>query len=315
MSIMHFISGKGGTGKSTLTAGLAHHLANKNEGPVLLLEVQGSGRSLDLLGAQSKTFENAPIYPYKNLWAARMLPRESFRQYFELLLSMGNENSMFANATSGIRERVVDLVFQNKVVSAFIDTCPGLEPAVLLGKLHWEATSGGTPESGQKWAHVIVDAPATGHGVMLFKSAFALTEVFSSGVIARQANEIKRFVSDPNHCRVYLTSTVEELPVAETLELVNSFNNLGMKVQKVFFNRCLNYTKQSSELENTPTPLEWQKEYEFEMETFQDQQSLFDEFNRKLPSPLKQSKIPELLFSDRAEFLKHISESIAGDFL
>ncbi len=140
---LHIVTGKGGVGKSTVAASLTRALAEKGEGPVLLIEVQGSGRSLGLLGLEDHfRYEVQAVPDLNNVWACRILPKPAFRQYFSLLLALGQHDSAFAQLTSSLRERLVDTVLENKIVSAFVDVCPGLEPAALLGKVHWESTEG-----------------------------------------------------------------------------------------------------------------------------------------------------------------------------
>lgn len=312
MSVMHFITGKGGTGKSTCAAALAQSLSRKEEGPVLLLEVQGSGRAFDILGTPINSFQNKSLYHQKDIWGARIFPRETFKQYFSLLLAIGNQESSFASATSVIREKIVDMVFENKVISAFIDTCPGLEPAVLLGKLHWEATQGSTPETKIKWAHVVVDAPATGHGLMLFKSAFALTEVFSSGIISKQAGEIRSFVTSPAQTKIYITSTVEELPLMESLELIKNFRELNIEPYSIIFNRCKNFEARSTG--NPFTDSAWKREYDFEIESAQEQKLLIQDFQKELQTPIKQLQVPEFSMLSPSEDIQKIS-SLVGTLI
>src|SRR5688572_12621663 len=89
---IHVVTGKGGVGKSSVAAGLASSLEKSGQGPVLLLEVQGSGHSLNLLDVEIIQFANPHVPGHTNLWAARILPKESFKQYFTVLLGMGGES-------------------------------------------------------------------------------------------------------------------------------------------------------------------------------------------------------------------------------
>ena len=280
---LHLITGKGGVGKSTLAAALALHLSQKDDGPVLLLEIQGSGRSLELLGAHGKGFANAALPATTNVWGARVMPREAFKQYFGLLLALGNDNSPFAHVTSGLRTKFVDMVVENRVVSAFVDICPGLEPAVLLGKIHWEATTGKTPESNLPWKHVVVDAPATGHGLMLFKSTAALTQVFGSGTIFKQAASIMNFIRNPQSTRLYVVTTLEELPLRETLDIKNQLHTLQISPYRYVLNRVpLGIHASTPPSSVAPASIDpiWQREIDFERESLAEAQDLLDEFKR-----------------------------------
>jgi len=235
---MHFITGKGGVGKSTYAASLAAQLAQKDPAHrVLLVDVQGSGYALE--SACIERVQQTPLRSARtgNLWGCRILPFDTFKEYFSVLLAMGNTDTAIAQITSAFRDRVVDLVVGNSAISAFIQACPGLEPAVLLGKLEYESKAGRAPGTREAWTHIVVDAPATGHALMLFRSTFALLNVFSAGVVFKQAGEIRSFVTDPDRFVVNLVSVPEELPVAESVELKAGLADLGVRVQRAVLNR------------------------------------------------------------------------------
>jgi anion-transporting ArsA/GET3 family ATPase len=277
MAELHIVTGKGGVGKSTVAAALALRFAREGRGPVLLVDIQGSGWALRLHGLNGAPFENTPLPLLPGGYGSRLLPKETFKQYFGLLLALGNENSTFAAATGIVRSRIVDLAVENKVVSAFIDVCPGLEPAVLLGKIHWEAWKGGSPSENEPWAHVVVDAPATGHGVMLFKSMAALVDVFGAGIIFRQASEIMDFVRNPRSTKLWLTTLPEELPVAESLEMQRELAALRVPIYRTVLNRCSPVVP-GAEAPASTGP--WVSEIGYESERAREQ-SVFEETLRK----------------------------------
>jgi anion-transporting ArsA/GET3 family ATPase len=305
---LHFVTGKGGVGRSTVAAALARSLSERREGPVLLIEVQGSGRSLELLGLDDHSrFKNTAVATLRDTWAARVLPKDAFKQYFSILLSLGNESSALAQATSSVRHALVDRVLDNKVVSAFVDVCPGLEPATLLGKIHWEATMGSTPEDERPWAHVVVDAPATGHTLMLFRSTNALVEVFGNGVIFRQAADIMRFVRDPRSTRFYVVSTVEELPLRESLELAQQLEELQLRVHRFILNRYPRPT--AGNTSSLPVSDLWKHELDFERENNEEQLALAADFERRAGVPVL--KTPELALADMREGMRELSTRLA----
>jgi len=307
---LHIITGKGGVGKSTFAAALTHYLSENGEGPVLLIEVQGSGRSLELLGMNKRPFENTSLPLTTQAWGARILPRESFKQYFSTLLSLGNDESPFAQLTSVLRNRVVDVIMENRVVSAFVDVCPGLEPSVLLGKIHWEATLGRSPETYIPWRHVVVDAPATGHGLMLFRSTAALTQVFGSGTILKQASAIMKFVRDPKSTKVYVVTTLEELPIKETLEIKRQLSELEMPTYRFIINRSSTFAEpESLGTKKIPDPI-WQQEVEFEKESLTEQQELLSEFKTSEGNSTPLLFLSETPSEDLTKMVPVLSEQI-----
>jgi len=300
---VHIVTGKGGVGKSTFSASLARALSEKGEGPVLLIEVQGSGRSLELLGLEDHfRYEAQAVPEMNNVWACRILPRPAFRQYFSLLLALGQQDSTFAQVTSGLRDRLVDTVLDNKVVSAFVDVCPGLEPAALLGKVHWEATEGSAPEIERPWKHVVMDAPSTGHALMLFRSTQALVEVFGTGIVFKQASDIMSLMRDASTTRLYVLSTPEELPLKEATDLAKGLAAIGLPRPRFVLNRVRPATQTSEAAPSTETlekwNTEWAREARLEQERSQEESALLSEFLAQHQISEFAARIPEI-FSTR----------------
>ena len=311
MAKVHFITGKGGVGKSCIAASLCSKLSKRGEGPVLLIDVQGIGHSLKLLGLKHVPFANTGLPETDNAYGSRILPRETFKQYFSHLLALGNENSAVAQLTSALREKITDLLLENKVVSAFVDACPGLEPAVLLGKIHFEATEGCAPESDVPWAHIVVDAPSTGHFVMLFKSTFALIDVFSAGTVLKQAKSIREFALDKNSTKIHIVSTAEELPLREAMEMSSKINELGLTVTQYILNRAP--PMESSDLassKNLPPSSPWTREILLQKEIWDDQNMLLSEFIKSLPDGTRISRVNERADLNSARGIEAIEPQI-----
>jgi anion-transporting ArsA/GET3 family ATPase len=250
------------------------------------------------------SYENLALPKTRNAFGARILPHETFKQYFSLLLALGNDNSSFSQITAGFRERIAELVFENKVVTAFVDVCPGLEPSVLLGKLYWEATQGKNPEEQIPWRYVVVDAPSTGHGIMLFKSAFALAQVFSQGIIFKQAVKMKSFFTNPSLCKLHLVTIPEELPIQESLEMKKSLEEIDVKPFQYIINRC------PPAQVKTPIPSQdldsrWLHEIHLQFEIWNEQHTLIDKLKETNPNctTLILPEIPEGLDSSNIHLL------------
>jgi anion-transporting ArsA/GET3 family ATPase len=305
---LHFVSGKGGVGKSTIAAALALGLSERDQGPVLLIDIQGSGRGLKLLGLnRSPSFENLGLPKTRSVWGARIFPRDTFKQYFGLLLALGNNQSAFGQATTGIRNKLADLVIENKVISAFVDACPGLEPSVLLGKVHWECTDGRTPETERPWKHVVVDAPATGHGVMLFRSTFALIEVFGTGVIFKQASKVRDFMQDPRFFNLHLVATAEELPIQELRDMKVALESLSLHTRSIVVNRCPPAQSGPGVSSINLSP-EWAQEISFQCEAWADQKTLIEEVHSIGSAQQTVIELPEIFNAARFEGVEALSK-------
>jgi anion-transporting ArsA/GET3 family ATPase len=303
-TVVHFVSGKGGVGKSTLAAALALKLLRQNEGPVLLFDILGNGHGFALLGNEQVAYRTQASLRYPELFFSRLTPMESFKEYFSLLLSLGKEDAFVAQMTSRFRESLIEVVMENKAIRSFVKACPGLEPIVMLGKIFWEARNGKSPATKEAWAHIVVDCPASGHFLMLFRSALALKNVFASGVIHSQAQKMDRFIHDESMTRIYLASTLEELPLRETSETLAQLAKLNLRAHKIWLNRVPPLNEGIPESTGVLTG-SWEELRESEKSLLEEQRQLLKDFESSATSPLV--KVPELLPSPAEEMERLVS--------
>jgi anion-transporting ArsA/GET3 family ATPase len=94
---------------------------------------------------------------------------------------------------------------------------PGLEALVILGKIWYEIERNyrGKPY----WDRIVVDAPATGHGLALLRFPQAALDIVKSGPIADRAHDINSMLKDKNKTSIVVVTLLEELPVDESVEL------------------------------------------------------------------------------------------------
>jgi anion-transporting ArsA/GET3 family ATPase len=234
---VHFVSGKGGVGKSTLAAAYTLNLYKKSKGPILFLDIQGKGYGFNLLGESTLSYKNFPVQKYPGIFLSRLTPMESFKEYFHILLTLGKEDALLSQLTTKWREELVDFILENKAIHSFVKACPGLEPIVLLGKIYWEARNGHDPLHKQNWEHIIVDAPASGHFLMLFNSTLALKDIFHSGIIHSQADKLQKYILDPQMTHIYLATLLEELPIQEMQESIHALKKMSVNVDQIWVNR------------------------------------------------------------------------------
>jgi hypothetical protein len=212
-----FVAGKGGAGKSTVTAALALVAARAGK-RVLVCEVKApQPRIAALLGA-----EDAPglreVRP--GIHALNVNPPDAMREYGLMVLRF---------------RAVTHAVFENRLIRYFLRAIPSLAELVVLGKILHEARTHGP--KGPRWDLVLVDAPATGHAVQLLRVPSALLDAVPAGPLRHDAEWMERLLVDPVRTAVALVTLAEETPVNEAVELDAQVRGvLGMSRAGLFVN-------------------------------------------------------------------------------
>lgn len=215
------VTGKGGTGKSALSAALATALAR-------------AGRRTWLLEAD---------------------PRESLHAYFDLPPSGGRPVAagprLVLQNLSPIQvldhtvraklrvELLARRVLESPVYRTFVEAAPGLKETAVLGRAY--RLLRGRETMGQPAPDtVVLDAAATGHGLAGLTAPSALARTLGSGPVGRMAASVASLVEDARATAVVAVSTAEEMPVTETLELAAGCReSLGRPPLAILLNRLL----------------------------------------------------------------------------
>jgi len=210
-------TGKGGTGKSTLSAALA--LAASRRGKrVLVCEVTARERVSELFGRPASGPQIRQLAP--NLYSVHVRPAEAMREYALMILRY---------------ETLYNLVFENKVVRYFLTAAPSLAEIVLLGKVFWHAAR--EMERGRpRWDLVVLDAPATGHGLTLLTVPDVFLAIVSEGPLARDMRDMQSLLKDAARCRTCVVTLPEEMPANEAIELHRALDQHGLPQGALFLN-------------------------------------------------------------------------------
>ena len=193
------VTGKGGVGKTTVALALALRYAERGLSTVLV-ETAGAEQIPEIFGVEGQGYTPTQVAP--GLWTLRLTPEEAIEDYVVQQVRF---------------RRLYAMVFKNRVMGPFIDAVPGLHDAVQLGKifdLHRES-AGGRP----RWDRIVVDAPATGHGLTMLGSARSLMDLTRAGPLHDGVKQVQDVIGDPQRTGVVLVSLPESLPVNETIEL------------------------------------------------------------------------------------------------
>jgi anion-transporting ArsA/GET3 family ATPase len=209
-----FVTGKGGTGKTTVACAAAHALARRGE-RVLLVEPYGQSGIAPRYGEDAIGDEPSPIAD--NLSAVHLRPRRLVEEYFRKLLRL-----------PALARRLLSSSSFNAVTSA----APGVSEFLTLECLDaWSRE--------RRFDRIVVDGPSTGHALQLLRAPFQLAEIARSGPLHRPLRRLILALRRSEHVRVAVISICEEMSVAESLEAHAMIGGrLGIALERPVLNRC-----------------------------------------------------------------------------
>lgn len=219
---LHYVSGKGGTGKTTVATALALALASTGK-RVLLVEVeerQGIAR----------IFDRAPL-PYREELVARV---DGGGKVFALAIDV--EAAMLDYLDTFYHLGVVGKVMKSVGAIEFATTiAPGLKDVLLTGKVYEVVTR----EHARKevvYDAVVVDAPPTGRIGKFLDVTKAVSELAKGGPVHGQAESVVRLLHS-EETAVHLVTLLEALPLQETVEAIGELRSMDLPVGSVIVNR------------------------------------------------------------------------------
>jgi anion-transporting ArsA/GET3 family ATPase len=214
------VTGKGGVGKTTVAAAIGLAAAGRGLRTIVAEVARRSDVSRALGGAGIHEEELAP-----GLHHLSIDPQEAMEQYLVDQLPS---------------RALADLLSSSRTFSYLAAATPGMRELLTVGKV-WELAQEDRRTPGaQPYDLVVLDAPATGHGVAILSAPRTFAQAARVGRIARQGRTIDAMLSDPARTGVVAVARLEEMPVNETLALQEALHaEMGLDIDLVVANGVL----------------------------------------------------------------------------
>ncbi|MEY2570198.1 MAG: hypothetical protein QOE63_548 [Acidimicrobiaceae bacterium] len=192
------VAGKGGVGKTTVTAALARAAALTGLS-TLIIEVEGKSGLAAVFGREPLSYEEIELSPERkdaaDIRGRTLTPDDALLEY---LRDHGLQRISKRLANSGALD----------VVST---AAPGIKDILILGKVKQLERMGVADL-------IVLDAPAAGHAITFLLAARALLDAVRVGPINTQAKDVLELLTDPTRCQVVLVTLPEETPVNELID-------------------------------------------------------------------------------------------------
>jgi anion-transporting ArsA/GET3 family ATPase len=214
------VTGKGGVGRTTIAAalGLAAARAGKR---TIIAEVAQQERLTRAFRREGLGYSEARLAP--NLYGMSIDPQRALDEYL----------------AQQIGGTLAGLLFHNRIFEYFTAAAPGVRELTTVGKV-WELAQQQRRSAADPYDLVIMDAPASGHGLAMLRAPRTFGEIARVGPVRRRAEMIHEFLRDRSRTGVVSVALPQEMPVNETLEFrVKLEQEMGMRTDVVVVNALL----------------------------------------------------------------------------
>jgi anion-transporting ArsA/GET3 family ATPase len=221
---LHVVTGKGGTGKSTVAASLA--LAHASRGKtVLLCEVegrQGIAQMFDVppLPYQERLVAKATEHGHGDVYALAIDAEEALLEYLAMYYRLGRAGKALD------RFGVIDFA---------TTIAPGVRDVLLTGKVYEAAHRNSRNKGAREYDAIVLDAPPTGRIAQFLNVNHELAGLARMGPIKSQADTVMTLLTSPRTA-VHLVTVLEEMPVQETIDGVAELRANGLPVGGIVVN-------------------------------------------------------------------------------
>jgi anion-transporting ArsA/GET3 family ATPase len=230
---LHFVTGKGGTGKSTIAAALALTLASGGR-KVLLIEVEGRQGIAQLFDVPPLPYQELKIATAERGGQVNALAIDieaAFLEYLDMFYNLG--------IAGRAMRRVGAIEFATTIA-------PGLRDVLLTGKIK-ETVSRTDKNRLPVYDAIVVDAPPTGRIARFLDVTKAVSDLAKGGPVHSQSEGVVKLLHS-DQTAIHLVTLLEALPVQETLEAIEELAEMQLPIGSVIVNRNIPTYLESADL-------------------------------------------------------------------
>ena len=231
---LHVVTGKGGTGKSTVAASLALALASTGK-RVLLCEVEGRQGIARLFDVDPLPYAETRIargQPAGELWALHIDAESGFLEYLSMYYKLGRGGRLLERF--GVVEFVTTIA-------------PGTRDVILTGKVFEAVQRNARNKGANQYDAVVLDAPPTGRIAQFLNVSGELAGLAKVGPIKQQADTMMTLFRS-ERTRVHLVTVLEEMPVQETTDAIAELRAADLRVGGIVVNQVRPHLLSDTEL-------------------------------------------------------------------
>jgi anion-transporting ArsA/GET3 family ATPase len=219
---LHFVTGKGGTGKTTVAAALALTLASGGR-RVLLVEVEGRQGIAQLFDVPPLPYEELKIATAEGGGHVNALAVDieaAFMEYLDMFYNLG--------LAGRAMRRIGAIEFATTIA-------PGLRDVLLTGKIK-ESVVRQAGNKKRAYDAIVVDSPPTGRIARFLDVTKAVSDLAKGGPVHSQADGVVKLLHS-DQTAIHLVTLLEALPIQETIEAIDELKELGLPIGSVIVNR------------------------------------------------------------------------------
>lgn len=216
------VTGKGGVGKTTLTAALARHYASQGRRVLAAEIVPNADTPSQLalaLGVKKPTEEPAELLP--NVSVVLVTPTSGHHRFLQDSLPI---------------KLLADTAMRSQALKKFLSAAPGFSDMGVMYRM-LDLMKRENPAGGHAYEIVLLDSPATGHALALAQIPEFLIRIIPGGPIRRVAEEGLAVLTNPQITGTMIVTLPETLPVTEAMELQKGLTSHRLPVTAIVVNR------------------------------------------------------------------------------